>query len=109
MRRLKQGTLADFGDLPLLEAAKKIALLLDDTVLPIQGPPGSGKTFTMAKVVEQKPEEYKAFLTTAGMAAVGECFPVDAVDRLRKNAAAEMIPIVEGKRHADASAIQDQL
>jgi Ni2+-binding GTPase involved in maturation of urease and hydrogenase len=52
--RLKQGglgVLADFDNLPLLEAAKQIAPLLDNTVLPIQGPPGSGKTFTGARMI----------------------------------------------------------
>jgi predicted RecB family nuclease len=66
--RLKRGVLSDFDNLPLphlsgrdvrgpskegslLEAAKQIALLLDNTVLPIQGPPGSGKTFTGARMI----------------------------------------------------------
>jgi uncharacterized protein len=49
--RLKRGGLADFAHLPSLEAAKQIALLLDRTVLPIQGPPGSGKTFTGAHMI----------------------------------------------------------
>ena len=49
--RLRRGVLADFDNLPLLEAAKQIALLLDNTVLPIQGPPGSGKTFTGAHMI----------------------------------------------------------
>src|SRR4029077_1563584 len=48
---LKRGGLADFAHLPSLEAAKQIALLLDRTVLPIQGPPGSGKTFTGAHMI----------------------------------------------------------
>ena len=74
--RLKESTLADFGNggtgvspvshaqdaratsrlldfehLPSLEAAKQIAPVLDRTVLPIQGPPGSGKTFTGAHMI----------------------------------------------------------
>ena len=44
-------SLRHFEDLPSLEAAKQIALLLDRTVLPIQGPPGSGKTFTGAHMI----------------------------------------------------------
>jgi len=48
---LKQGGLADFEHLPSLDAAKQITLLLDRTVLPIQGPPGSGKTFTGAHMI----------------------------------------------------------
>jgi RecA/RadA recombinase len=38
-------------DLSPLEAAKKLALSLDRSVLPIQGPPGSGKTFTGAHMI----------------------------------------------------------
>jgi len=35
----------------LLEAAKKLGLALDSSILPIQGPPGSGKTFTAAHMI----------------------------------------------------------
>ena len=34
-----------------VDAAKRIATLLDHSVLPIQGPPGSGKTFTGARMI----------------------------------------------------------
>ncbi len=34
-----------------LEAAKGLALALDSSILPIQGPPGSGKTFTGAHMI----------------------------------------------------------
>jgi uncharacterized protein len=34
-----------------LEAAKRLALALDSSVLPIQGPPGSGKTYTGAHMI----------------------------------------------------------
>jgi uncharacterized protein len=33
------------------EAARRLALLLDGTTLPIQGPPGSGKTYTGARMI----------------------------------------------------------
>jgi uncharacterized protein len=39
------------SDLPSLEAARRIALDLDDTVLAVQGPPGSGKTYTGARMI----------------------------------------------------------
>ena len=35
----------------VLEAAKRLSLVLDGEVLPIQGPPGAGKTFTGAHVI----------------------------------------------------------
>ncbi len=34
-----------------LEAAKELALALDSSILPIQGPPGSGKTYTGAHMI----------------------------------------------------------
>jgi len=34
-----------------LEAAKRLALALDCSILPIQGPPGSGKTYTGAQMI----------------------------------------------------------
>lgn len=34
-----------------LPRARRLALALDDTTLPIQGPPGSGKTYTGARIV----------------------------------------------------------
>ena len=34
-----------------MDAAKRIGTLLDYSVLPIQGPPGSGKTFTGARMI----------------------------------------------------------
>ena len=49
--RLTRGVVGDFGGVSSLEAAKQIALSLDHTVLPIQGPPGSGKTFTGAHMI----------------------------------------------------------
>jgi predicted RecB family nuclease len=34
-----------------LEAARRLAILLDKSVLPIQGPPGAGKTYTGARMI----------------------------------------------------------
>lgn len=38
-------------DEPALDAAKRLALALDHSVLAVQGPPGSGKTFTGARMI----------------------------------------------------------
>src|SRR5206468_4886128 len=35
----------------IVEEAKRLVLQLDQTVLPIQGPPGAGKTFTAARMI----------------------------------------------------------
>jgi predicted RecB family nuclease len=64
--RLKEGELAKFQHLPSLEAAKQIGLLLDRTVLPIQGPPGSGKTFTGAHMIMELLKKGKKVGVTAG-------------------------------------------
>ena len=39
------------GDGDLLEDARRLALALDRTTLPVQGPPGSGKTYTGARMI----------------------------------------------------------
>ena len=57
--------MADFDYLPSLEAAKQIGLLLDRTVLPIQGPPGSGKTFTGAHMIVELTKKGKKVGVTA--------------------------------------------
>ncbi len=64
--RLKQSELRDFEHLPSLEAAKQMGLLLDRTVLPIQGPPGSGKTFTGAHMIVELLKNGKKVGVTAG-------------------------------------------
>lgn len=63
--RLKEGELAKFQHLTPLEAAKQIGLLLDQTVLPIQGPPGSGKTFTGAHMIVELIKKGKKVGVTA--------------------------------------------
>jgi uncharacterized protein len=63
--RLKQGEITDFEDLSSLAAAKQIGLLLDRTVLPIQGPPGSGKTYTGAHMIVELIKQGKKVGVTA--------------------------------------------
>jgi len=52
-------------DLSPLEAAKKLALGLDHSILPIQGPPGSGKTFTGAHMIIELVNDGKRVGVTA--------------------------------------------
>ena len=50
--RLLSGSIDSLAnELSPLEAAKKLALVLDSTILPMQGPPGSGKTYTGAHMI----------------------------------------------------------
>jgi hypothetical protein len=49
-----------------LEAAKRLALELDCSILPIQGPPGSGKTYTGAQMILELVKAGKRVGITAG-------------------------------------------
>jgi predicted RecB family nuclease len=51
--RLDSGSLAALveNQPTLLEAARHIAVSLDSSVLPVQGPPGAGKTYTGARMI----------------------------------------------------------
>ena len=48
---LPEGAPVAGGAEDIVVAARQIALALDQTVLPIQGPPGSGKTYTGARMI----------------------------------------------------------
>lgn len=48
--RLNGQTIHAEGE-PLLDAARRVALSLDGGVLPVQGPPGAGKTYTGARMI----------------------------------------------------------
>src|SRR4029079_13465480 len=52
--------------LPPLEAAKQLPLAIDHSILPIQGPPGSGKTFTGAHMIIELVRAGKRVGVTAG-------------------------------------------
>ena len=49
-RHLASGDLVADGETPL-DAVRRIAPRLDGSVLPVQGPPGSGKTYTGARMI----------------------------------------------------------
>ncbi|MEP6636636.1 MAG: ATP-binding protein [Acidobacteriota bacterium] len=53
-------------ELSPLEAAKRLALALDSSILPIQGPPGSGKTYTGAHMIVELIKAGKRVGITAG-------------------------------------------
>ena len=54
-------------ELPLLlDVAKELAIALDSSALPIQGPPGSGKTFTGAHMIMALVKKGKRVGVTAG-------------------------------------------
>ncbi len=67
--RLRENTLKDLvaENQQPIELAKQIVLALDKTVLPIQGPPGSGKTYTGARmIVELVRNGLKVGITAVG-------------------------------------------
>jgi predicted RecB family nuclease len=49
--RLNAGKLCREGDETVVHTACRAALALDNSVLPIQGPPGAGKTYTGARMI----------------------------------------------------------
>ncbi len=50
--RVRGGTVASIvKEFSPAEAARRLALALDSSILPIQGPPGSGKTYTGAQMI----------------------------------------------------------
>lgn len=51
--RLRHSTLPELSrqHLQTIDAAREVALALDHSVIPIQGPPGSGKTYTGARMI----------------------------------------------------------
>ena len=66
--RVRVGRLQDLvgGQTELMEAAKSIACSLDNSVLPVQGPPGSGKTYTGARMIVQLVRSGRRVGITAG-------------------------------------------
>jgi uncharacterized protein len=49
--RLIEGTVRRCGDETIVQTACRAAVSLDNSVLPIQGPPGAGKTYTGARMI----------------------------------------------------------
>lgn len=51
--RLQESTLREIAmaNQDVIDIAKKVVLALDETVLPIQGPPGAGKTYSGARMI----------------------------------------------------------
>lgn len=96
------GTLRADGE-GVVEAAKRLAKSLDTSILPIQGPPGSGKTFTGGRMIVDLARQRKRIgvtavshkviqklLTEALGAGAKEGFPLHAM-RKDRNADGETI------------------
>jgi uncharacterized protein len=49
--RLIEGTVGQGGDETVVQTACRIVVALENSVLPIQGPPGAGKTYTGARMI----------------------------------------------------------
>lgn len=51
--RLRESTVREIAiaNQDVVDVAKKVVVALDETVLPIQGPPGAGKTYTGARMI----------------------------------------------------------
>ncbi len=88
--RLKNGyeePLRQNGENPL-EAARRLALKLDGGILPIQGPPGSGKTYTGARMILDLVSAGK----TVGITALSHKVIRNLLDKVVEAAAEESFP-----------------
>ncbi len=72
-----------------LDAARQLALALEDGVLPVQGPPGSGKTYTGARMICQA----VAAGRKVGVTAVGHKVIRNLLDEVVRAAAEENLPL----------------
>jgi predicted RecB family nuclease len=82
------------GELPI-DSAVRLGLALDETTLPIQGPPGSGKTFTAAQMIVALVRAGKKVGVTANShRVIGNA--LDAIDKAARQA---QLPIRLGQRH----------
>ncbi len=91
-----------------LDEARRLALELDFGVLPIQGPPGSGKTYTAARMICELVKQKKR----VGVTAVGHKVIRKLLEEVIKAAAEESIPlqciqkVAEKSKNADARIIE---
>jgi len=106
-------------DEPDLEAARRLGLVLDHTTLAIQGPPGSGKTYTGARMIRSLLGEGKRVgITGTSHKVIGNL--LKAVLEAASTGDVTVLPIQKGKgdevlddprvtRGADAAAIRARL
>ena len=106
-------------DEPDLEAARRLGLVLDHTTLAIQGPPGSGKTYTGARMIRSLLGEGKRVgITGTSHKVIGNL--LKAVLEAASAGDVTVLPIQKGKgdevlddprvtRGADAAAIRARL
>jgi predicted RecB family nuclease len=85
------------ADEPAIDAARRLGRTLDESVLAIQGPPGSGKTYTAAHmIVALVAEGRRVGITANSHKVIG-----NALDAVHKAAIAAGSPIRIGQRCAD--------
>lgn len=77
---------------PVLDAAKRVCQELDGGVLPIQGPPGSGKTFVGARVIAELARTKKVGVTAVShkvidnlLEEIRKCTPPGALRLVHKH------------------------
>jgi uncharacterized protein len=89
--RLRSEILSELYDphAEIVEEAKRVVLQLDHAVLPIQGPPGAGKTFAAARMICSLIREHKK----VGITAVSHKVIRKLVEEVLKAAKEERVPI----------------
>ena len=113
--RLIEGTVRQRGDETIVQTACRAAVMLDNSVLPIQGPPGAGKTYTGARMICALVNEGKKVAITAvshkvirrlldEVAEAAHEMQIDAVrcGHRKDDADAESRPVREIGNNADA-------
>jgi uncharacterized protein len=95
-RRAPGGPLQSGGETPL-EAAVRLGRVLDESVLAIQGPPGSGKTYTAARMIlALVAEGRRVGITANSHKVIG-----NALDAVHKAAAKAGVSIRLGQKCGD--------
>jgi predicted RecB family nuclease len=104
----------------IVDRARRLAVALDRGVLPVQGPPGSGKTFTGARMIcslvragrrvgvtATSHKVIRKLLDEVLRAAKDECLDVRCIQKVN-DAGEEVAGLVETERSADVlAALQD--
>jgi predicted RecB family nuclease len=91
----RDGPLQRPGETPL-EAAVRLGVELDGSTLAIQGPPGSGKTYTAAQMIVALVRAGRRVGVTANSHKVIG----NALDKIREEAAKARTPVRIGQKHA---------
>ncbi len=85
-----------------LAAARRLVTTLDDSTLPIQGPPGSGKTYTGARMIVDLVEQgRKVGITANSHKVIGTLLEDSCAEAAKRGAAFRAVQKAEGDQVCD--------